>query len=145
MIGLKKQEFNEFTAPDHQQNITMMRSFDNGVTWGTPEIVSFRSGARDGMPVPIYLLNDKGIVLAIEDNGINGAFKPVIISTSVEDKWSSGTVLGTSTKRKHALRVDQQLETNIYAGAPYIIQLSNKQTLLCIQSSEERNNPNLMN
>lgn len=36
-----------------EQEISMMRSHDEGASWSGPEQVAFRSGARDGMPVPI--------------------------------------------------------------------------------------------
>src|SRR5690606_915081 len=37
-----------------EQNISLLRSNDQGKTWTeNPEIVSFRAGSRDGMPVPI--------------------------------------------------------------------------------------------
>lgn len=120
------------------QEITMVRSFDNGSTWTTPVATSYRVGSRDGMPVPVYLKNNKGIVYAIEDPGLNGTFKPVIISTSVQDNWSSGIVYGNSAKRWGALRQDYALPASVYAGAPYLIQLPTGETLLSAQSSEGR-------
>ena len=94
---------NEYQVPDKQQHIAMMRSLDNGATWGQPEVVCFRAGSRDGMPVPVRLQQDKGLALAIEDNGLNGAFKPVIIHTTMQDNWKSGTVLADSPNRWSAL------------------------------------------
>ena len=94
---------NEYQVPDKQQHIAMMRSLDNGATWGQPEVVCFRAGSRDGMPVPVCLQQDKGLALAIEDNGLNGAFKPVIIHTTMQDNWKSGTVLADSPNRWSAL------------------------------------------
>lgn len=129
---------NEYLVPDKQQNITMMRSFDNGVSWQKPEVVSFRKGARDGMPVPVYLKNHKGIVFAIEDNGLNGTFKPVIIRTATADNWKSGAVLADSPNRWPALAPTERLHASVYAGAPYLIQLSSGETLLSVQSSESR-------
>ena len=131
---------NEHNVESRYQNITMLRSFNNGQTWQTPETVAYRHGFRDGMPVPVYLQDDKGIVFAIEDNGINGPFKPVIIHTDINDNWKSGTITGTSSKRWHALRSDYQLASEIYAGAPYLIQLDTKETILSIQSAEGRQN-----
>lgn len=121
-----------------EQEITMMRSFDNGLTWGEPKQVSFRAGSRDGMPVPLFLKNKKGIVFAIEDNGINGTFKPVIIWSSVADNWKQESADAKSPRRWHALRMDCQLPAPVYAGAPYIVQLPSGETLLSIQSTEGR-------
>src|SRR5581483_10129655 len=36
-----------------EQEITRIRSFDNGGSWGAAERASFRLQHRDGMPVPI--------------------------------------------------------------------------------------------
>lgn len=121
-----------------EQEITLMRSFDNGLTWGEPKQVSFRAGSRDGMPVPVYLKNKKGIVFAIEDNGINGSFKPVIIWSSVADNWNQESALANSPRRWHALRSDCRLPAPVYAGAPYIVQLPSGEMLLSIQSTEGR-------
>jgi hypothetical protein len=126
------------------QNISLLRSFDNGATWsGNPVIVSYRAGKRDGMPVPVYLQDEKGIVLAIEDNGINGTFKPVIVHSGVSDNWTN-PVPANSPHRWHALHPDYQLASNIYAGAPYLIQLHNKETVLSVQSGEGRQTPNTL-
>ncbi|MDR1809376.1 MAG: T9SS type A sorting domain-containing protein [Prevotella sp.] len=124
-----------------EQEISLLRSFDNGATWSGAETISFRAETRDGMPVPVYLQDDKGIAMAIEDNGINGTFKPVIVHTTVADNWSSGLVAGNSTRRWHALRSDYQLPTGVVGGAPYLIQLHSGETLLSFQSGEGRNTP----
>ncbi|MBR5481128.1 MAG: exo-alpha-sialidase [Bacteroidaceae bacterium] len=129
---------NEYQVPDKQQHIAMMRSLDNGATWGQPEVVCFRTGSRDGMPVPVCLQQDKGLALAIEDNGLNGAFKPVIIHTTMQDNWKSGTVLADSPNRWSALAESDTLPAPVYAGAPYLIQLSTGETLLSFQSGEGR-------
>lgn len=132
---------NEFPYPDsYEQEITLLRSFDNGTLWSIPQTVSFRKGKRDGMPVPICLQDGKTIALAIEDNGIAGTFKPVIIQT--KDNWKGGTVKAGSPHRTHALAARYQLPDSIYAGAPYLIQLNNGTTLLSVQSSENRNGTN---
>lgn len=131
---------NEHIVPDYDQDISMFRSFDNGITWESQRVVtSYRIGARDGMPVPVYLQGGAGIVYAIEDSNINGNFKPVIIRTTPEDNWLSGTVYGNNKEqRHHALSTDYQLGGTIYAGAPYLIQLNTGETVLSIQSSENR-------
>ena len=116
----------------------LLRSTDNCQTWQAPEVVSFRSGSRDGMPVPLCLQNGKSLVFAIEDNGLNGTFKPVIIHSSVKGNWTRGTVTGSSSHRWSALSNDEALATSIYAGAPYLIQLATGETLLSCQSAEGR-------
>ena len=143
MMQLPSGEVQLFFANEHnvgggRQNITMMRSTDNCATWGSPEVVSFRDTSRDGMPVPLLLQNGKDMVFAIEDNGLNGNFKPVIIHSTVEDNWRGGVVGGSSSHRWSALAQTDALAAGVYAGAPYIIQLSSGETLLSCQSSEGR-------
>lgn len=80
-----------------EQQISMMRSDDGGETWGTVQCVSFRRGARDGMPVPVYLPRRDEVVVAIEDNGLAGRFKPVTVRSS--EGWRDGCVEGDSPRR----------------------------------------------
>lgn len=128
---------NEFPyKSSDEQEITLLRSFDKGKTWSKPEAISMRKGSRDGMPVPIYLPHRKEIAVAIEDNGIRGLFKPVIVRS--DNNWADGTVSGNDTRREEALVPEWQLHDTIYAGAPYLIQLGKSHTILSIQSTEGR-------
>ena len=128
---------NEFPyKSSDEQEITLLRSFDKGKTWSKPEAISMRKGSRDGMPVPIYLPHRKEIAVAIEDNGIRGLFKPVIVRS--DNNWADGTVSGNDIRREEALAPEWQLHDTIYAGAPYLIQLGKSHTILSIQSTEGR-------
>ncbi len=121
----------------NEQNISMLRSADNGLTWTTtPEVVSFRPGRRDGMPVPLLLNNKKDIVFAIEDNGFT-TFKPYIIRNSIKKNWGQ-TVGATSADRTYALA--EKIGDHIYAGAPYLRQLKTGETILSYQGTEGRSN-----
>ncbi len=120
-----------------EQNISMLRSADNGLTWTKArEIVSFRSGSRDGMPSPILLQNGNDIVFSIEDNGF-GNFKPYTIRCTVANNWTT-TVGATSSDRNYALA--EPIANTIYAGAPYLRQLKTGQTILSYQGTEGRTN-----
>jgi len=123
-------------ASSDEQEITMMTSRDSGATWSEPQAISMRQGSRDGMPVPIYLPHRKEIAVAIEDNGIRGLFKPVIVRS--DNNWADGTVSGNDTRREEALAPEWQLHDTIYAGAPYLIQLGKSHTVLSTQSTESR-------
>jgi hypothetical protein len=115
-----------------EQNISLLRSFDNGKTWITkPEIVSFRKGSRDGMPVPVYLALTNEILFSIEDNGFEN-FKPYTIRSTAANNWRE-TVTAISPYRTYALQ--DSLEEKVYAGAPYLRVLSNGNTILSYQST----------
>ena len=132
---------NEFPyKSSNEQEITMMKSHDSGATWSKPQTISMRQGSRDGMPVSIYLPHTKEIAVAIEDNGLRGLFKPVIVRSA--KLWNDGTVTGNSPQREEALATEWQLHDTIYAGAPYLIQLGKKHTILSIQSTEGRKGRN---
>jgi hypothetical protein len=127
----------------NEQNISVLRSTNDGITWTKePEITSFRSGSRDGMPSPIYLQNKNEIVYSIEDNGSNNEFKPYIIRNSISENWSQ-TVSGNNENRSYALK--ESLEDSEYAGAPYLAQLLTSETLLSYQGTENRNGNSLNN
>lgn len=92
------------------------------------------------MPSPIYLPHSNEIAIAIEDNGIKGRFKPVIVRTS--NNWREGHVSANDTRREEALSGKHSLADEIYAGAPYLISLGESHTLLSIQSTEGRKGEN---
>lgn len=123
----------------NEQNISMCRSFDKGVTWSEREIISYRAGFRDGMPAPLLLKDKNEIVIAIEDNGYTGyspKFLPTTVRTSLSDNWSGGFVSGTSPKREYAL--DAPMPSGHSGAAPYIRQLPNGETILSYQGTEGR-------
>ena len=128
-----------YTNSDEQE-ISLMRSFDDCDTWTEAEKVSFRKDHRDGMPSPVYLPHSKQIALAIEDNGIKGTFKPVIVRTA--ERWKDGYVSARDDRREAALDEGYSLHDTIYAGAPYLINLGSGHTLLSTQSTEGRQGRN---
>ena len=120
----------------NEQNISVLRSFDNGLTWTTnPQIISFSAGKRDGMPVPVLSAKSDEIFFSIEDNTA-GEFKPSIIRTTVAGNWSMVTK-ANSPSRNAAL--SNPLPDTIYAGAPYLRQLKTGETILSYQGTEGRN------
>ena len=118
-----------------EQNISIFRSKDNGLTWTKqPEIVSFRPGHRDGMPIPIILKGKKEIAFSIEDNA-GGQFKPSIVRNSFVQNWKK-TVGANDAERTYALT--PKLPDTVYAGAPFLRQLHSGETVLSYQSTMGR-------
>lgn len=134
----------EYNVTQNRQNISVMRSTDNGTTWSGPHVVSFRNTSRDGMPVPVWLKDGSGTAMAIEDNGMNGTFKPVIVFSPAGEDWRGKIVGGKSHRRWSALCKNEALAKDVYGGAPYLIQLSGGETLLSIQSGEGRETPSVL-
>ncbi|MBE7175868.1 MAG: exo-alpha-sialidase [Mucilaginibacter polytrichastri] len=121
-----------------EQDISLFRSADGGKAWTKkPQILSFRRNSRDGMPAPLILQNGE-IVFSIEDLEEPGkkAFKPAIIRTMLKNAWRNTPVSGDSKDRNFALKTP--LPDAVYAGAPYIRQLSTGETILSYQSTEGR-------
>ncbi len=116
-----------------EQEITLVRSYDNAKTWSKPEKVSFRPGHRDGMPVPLVLRGGRGIVIAIEDNGLGKTVQPAIIHTSLKDLWRHPPVGADDPRRWRALITPIEASE---AGAPYIRQMPTGETVLSFQSTE---------
>jgi len=126
---------NEFPYPEsNDQEITMLRSRDGGDSWSKPVSASYREGSRDGMPVPLLLPEAKGIAVAIEDNGLRGSFKPVVVASPWTDAWSAGAVDADSPRRRAALA--EPLPARAYAGAPYLVRLRRDLTVLSFQLAE---------
>jgi hypothetical protein len=121
-----------------EQNISMLRSHDGGLTWtDKPEVVTFRAGGRDGMPSPLVLRNRQEIALAIEDSGWTGNLEPAVITTPIKDAWSTPAT-AFSPNRRH--EPDRRVGFWHYAGAPCLRQLSTGETLLSYQGTEGRKN-----
>ncbi len=121
-----------------EQEISLVRSRDGATTWSAEaERVAMRKGHRDGMPAPLLLAGGRGIVVAIEDNGMSGndRFKPAIVYTTLKDNWRSGAVDGDSPRRWGALT--EPLAPHVYGGAPNLRQLPGGEVLLSYQESDD--------
>lgn len=119
-----------------EQQISMCRSFDGGLTWTQPQCISFRSGYRDGMPVPVLLGDKRNIVVAIEDNGWSGVgdFLPTTVRTALSNNWKNNTfVSGSSSQRNRSINYDYCPMAK--GGAPYLRVLPNGETVLSHQST----------
>lgn len=119
----------------NEQQISLCRSFDGGLTWSVPQRISYRSGYRDGMPVPVLLSDGKNIVVAIEDNGWSGVgdFVPTTVRTTLSNRWNNFYVNASSNKRDRSINHDYCPVAK--GGAPYLRVLPNGETVLSHQST----------
>lgn len=123
---------NPYQTSDEQE-ISLLRSFDNGATWDKNSTqVSFRKGRRDGMPVSRLINNE--IVTIIEDNHID-RFRPYTVRTLLTDNWAT-PVLSDSPQRDYCLA--EQITDSVYMGAPYLLQLPTGETVISYQTNENR-------
>lgn len=132
----------EYTSSG-EQCISMCTSKDKGLTWSSPQKISFRAGSRDGMPVPVLLKDQSEIVVIIEDNGWpgRGDFTATTVRTSLSYNWRDGFVNATSNRR------DMIFETTpavgIISAAPYMCVLPWGETVASYQGNEGRNSGDL--
>jgi len=114
------------------QEILMVRSFNNGLNWTNPIQVAFTNNTRDGMPSPLLLQDNKGLVFAIENVGL--ARSPWIIYSSVADNWNFDDLPSTGNQRRWRAISDE-----IHGGAPYIVQLPSGEVVLSCHTPGKRN------
>lgn len=126
-----------YTRSDEQE-ISYLSSRDGGRSWGAVRTLSFRKGSRDGMPVPLLLKGHSHVVVAIEDNGLSGDFKPVILHSKPGAIWGEEAIGGDSPRRLPALQGKHTPDARLYMGAPYLVQLGTGETVLSVQSSGGR-------
>lgn len=120
---------NEFPfTQSNEQEISLCRSFDDGLTWSEPERVCFRPGHRDGMPSAI--ITDAGeIVVIVEDNGYPRGFRATTMRCSLDQNWHDCWVDQNSPNR-HVIFADNDEDNMQYiSAAPYIRKLNTGETL----------------
>ena len=115
----------------HEQQILLVKSKDNGNTWSAPRQVAFTPGRRDGMPVPVLLKNNKGIIFPVE--AVNNETSPEIIWSSVKSGWNYKQPGTKENGRRWYAAVNP-----IWGGAPCLLQLPSGETVISMQTEGGR-------
>lgn len=121
---------NPGATPNPEQEILLIRSKDNGSTWTTPFTVAYAAGKRDGMPVPLILQDNKGIVFPVES--VRDSQSPYILWSSTDGNWNYAGAGNLGNQRRWLARQGN------FGGAPYLIQLNTKETVLSCQETGDR-------
>lgn len=97
------------------QEIVSARSTDNGETWSATKRASFLGGTRDGMPVPIVMQGNKGVLFSIESPA--GGLVPSFVHRDLNSEWD----IAEWDRREDTERWATGL--NGGGGGPYCVQL----------------------
>jgi hypothetical protein len=95
------------------------------------------------MPVPLVLNGSAEVVIAIEDDGFQGTFKPAVVAARNAGLSNEDLARAAMASRWGALQT--ALPAFVYAGAPYLRQFPSGETVLSIQSGQDRIQPGTLN
>ena len=112
---------------DLEQEIHSIRSTDNGQSWSWPEVVAYFPGKRDGMPVPVILQGNKGVIFSIEC--VNHWLSPWIIKRDLAGEWDLPNPILNNGPTRYTIS-----GFSGFGGAPYMIQLPSGETVLSIHT-----------
>lgn len=115
----------------HEQKVLMMSSRSNGMKWSKPKSVAFTAGRRDGMPVPLVLNDNRGIVFAAE--AVENERSPEVIWSSLAANWNYASVGTVENGRRWTSTIDP-----IWGGAPCMVQLPTGEIILSMQTEGGR-------
>lgn len=115
------------------QETKMLTSNDGGSTW-LPEIknVSYRYGARDGMPVAA--VSEDEIFVSIESNKIWNLLRPNILKTRISEPWP----LQVSETAPERTEPDLAFPSGVRGAGPYILRIPTGEILLSYQTNRNR-------
>lgn len=105
------------------QEIIRIASTDGGYNWSEPVTVAYYPEKRDGMPVPLLLKGNRGVVFAIES--VNSALSPYIIKRDLNADWNLTTSGFYNSPYRWVVN-----NFSGHGGAPYLLQLPTGEVLL---------------
>jgi hypothetical protein len=125
-----------FLTTDEQET-RMMTSHDNGLTWDAIiKNVSYRSNARDGMPVPIIVGDE--ILVSIESNPVWELLRPNILRTEITNPWPFQLLADSQERTESGI----SFSSGVRGAAPYIVRIPSGEVILSYQTNGNRTDTN---
>ena len=118
----------------NEQEISLCRSFDKGLTWSAPERVSFSAGSRDGMPSTI--ITDAGELVTIYEDNQTGHFVATTGRCTVEQNWKDCWVSRNSSRRNTIFANSNECQYS--SAAPYLRKLASGNTVASWQGDRHK-------
>ncbi len=110
------------------QQILFARSTDYGRSWTTWQRAAYLSGGRDGMPVPIVMQGNKGVLFSIESPSTG--VPPSFVHRDLNGEWDQTAWNRTDSDNRWATSL------NSGAGAPYCIQLTTGEIVVTAHTNQ---------
>lgn len=111
-----------------EQEIVYARSTDYGQTWTTAQRACYLPGARDGMPVPIVLKGNRGVIFSIESVG--SGLPPSLVYRPLHQEWNSTPWNRTDSDRRWLTNL------NGGGGAPYCVQIPSGELIIMAHTNQ---------
>lgn len=127
LVSSEAQWWNNGGASD--QEIVFARSTDYGQTWTEFKRASFLGGGRDGMPVPVLLQGNKGVIFTIE-SPTAGGISPSVVHRALKDEWETSSWDRKNDDKRWASGL------NNGGGAPYCVQLPTGEVVMLCHTNQ---------
>lgn len=111
-----------------EQEIIYARSTDYGQTWTTAKRCAYLPGARDGMPVPVLMQGNKGVLFSIES--VNSGLPPSFIHRDLDGEWDTTAWNRKDTEKRWLVGLNNN------AGAPYCLQIPTGEIIVMAHTNQ---------
>lgn len=110
------------------QEIVFARSTDYGETWSAFARASYMQGGRDGMPVPVVMQGNKGVLYTIESP--TGGVRPSVVHRDLAAEWETTSWDRNDDDKRWASGLNQG------GGAPYCVQLPTGEIVMSCHTNQ---------
>jgi hypothetical protein len=128
LVSSEKPWWRNPSANFMDQEIVYARSTDYGQTWTALKPASYLSGGRDGMPVPVVMQGNKGVLYTIESP--SGGVRPSVVHRNLNEEWDQAPWDRVNDSRRWASGL------NVGGGAPYCVQLPTGEIVMLCHTNQ---------